>query len=98
MAGIVAATAGLLAVCSLVWLAGYHAVQRGFEFLGAWLARLMTYVLLVPCFILVFAVAHLFLFLLRRDPLGARFVRGGATYWTTRRPVSDHARHLENQY
>lgn len=98
MAGSVAVVAGALALCSVVWPAGYHGVQRAFQLLGLWLGRILTYILLAPCFILVFGVAHMVMFLSRRDPLGNGFARERTTYWETHAPVADPARHMGVPY
>ena len=98
MAALVATIAGALALVSLVWPAGHRAVEHAFQALGMGLGRVLTHVLLVPCFILIFGTAHFFIFLFRRDPLGRHYVPGQASYWENRAPVDSAAQHLEVPY
>ena len=97
-AAIVASIAGLLALCALVWPAGYKGIQRGFNALGVIAGKILTHLLLVPIFILVFGSVHMLLSLFRSDPLGYRFLPGRTSYWEDRPAVTDPARHLEVPY
>lgn len=97
-AAIVATVTGGLALCSLAWPAGYRGIQRGFKRLGVIAGQIVTHLLLVPCFILIFGSVHLLLSLFRRDPLGYRYMPGRTTYWEDRDAVTDTARHLETPY
>ena len=98
MATLVASIAGVLALCSLVWPAGYRGVEHAFKVLGVYIGRVLTHVLLVPCFILIFGTAHFFIFLFRRDPLGRHYLPGQPSYWEDRAPVTNAAQHLEVPY
>ena len=55
--------------------------------LGQWAGGLLTWLLLMPTFFIVFFPGRLMIWLLRKDPMRTRFPSREETYWVSRPPV-----------
>ena len=84
---IVVVIATAIAFCGFFIPPAYAAIERFFFAFGAKVAGVMTWILLVPVFYLVFLPARVILSLKRSDPMKRACPTDEATYWTTRPPI-----------
>jgi len=75
----------------------FLATQRAFRVFGRWVGAALTWLLLVPFFVLVFIPGRLVLMLSRKDPLTRRFPGDGMTSWHTHQVRADKS-HYRKQY
>ncbi len=71
----------------------FLAVERGFKLFGHGVGVMLTWLLLVPFFVLVFVPGRLALLLVRKDPLSRDFPGEGATNWKSHRGCADKSRY-----
>ncbi len=76
-------------------------IVNGFERFGAWLGQfvgtVLTYILLVPMFYIVFTFGRLVILVLGRDPLQRKWQPEAGSYWEDRKAPFD-ATHFKRQY
>jgi hypothetical protein len=75
----------------------FLAVERAFKLFGHGVGVALTWLLLVPFFLLVFAPGRLILLLTHKDPLTRRFPGEGKTSWQPHR-VRANKDHYRKQY
>ncbi|MBU0742746.1 hypothetical protein KKG45_09380 [bacterium] len=79
---------GLAAVFALLgafWPRGYRPIHGCGRTIGRMAGKLLTYVLLVPLYVVFFAVVAVYLRIRHKDPLRREFLPGIWTYWIPRR-------------
>ncbi len=80
---------------ALVWISGllmprvFTSIERFGHRLGQGVGTILTYLLLVPFYYLVFVPAHVILFLRGKDPMKRRFPCPDATCWSPKKPVAN---------
>ena len=88
---------GIIAWClaTVVLVSGFFiprlfaAIERFGKLLGKWVGIFLTWGLLAPFYYLCFSPMHLALKIRGKDPLQRQFPTREATYWVSRKPVSD---------
>ena len=71
----------------------YHSLHRGALWLGKKTGVVMTWILLVPFFFIIFPAARLMLLLSGKDPLHRKIEPQRPSYWTAHEPVKDLERY-----
>ena len=89
--------AGIVLLLGLLWPAGYRPVHAFGNGLGRVVGAVLRYLLLVPCYWLVFAPGHLLLRLRGRDPLQRKYYPATDTYWIPR-PAKDRDANIADQF
>jgi hypothetical protein len=77
-----------IAVCGLFLPRAFAAIERFFLRFAAVVGVVLTWLLLVPVFLLFFTPARLILAWRGKDPLHRRCPTDQPTYWTDRPPVT----------
>jgi hypothetical protein len=83
----------LLAMGAFLFISGlfipwlFLAVEKFGKKFGQWVGVALTWILLVPTFIIIFFPGRLILWLTRRDPMRRQFPSREETYWVPRPPV-----------
>lgn len=92
MGGAVWTLGALIGLSGLLAPRVFKAIERFGQRLGAGTGLCLTYLLLVPFYLLVFAPAHAALALRGKDPMNRRFPCPDATCWTPKKsnPNLDH--------
>jgi len=75
----------------------FRAVERGFQAFGRLVGLVLTWVLLVPFFVLVFVPGRLVLLVRGKDPLDRAFPAAGQTGWQPHQAGKDK-NHYTKQY
>ena len=81
MALTVACVASYVIITGLVFPSLFLATERVFNIFGHWVGIALTWLLLVPFFLLVFLPGRLVLLASHRDPLTREFPGKGSTNW-----------------
>lgn len=79
--------AALVACGGLFYPPLFHGIERFGQKLGGWVAKGLTYALLVPFYFLVFVPTRLVMALGGSDPMCRTFPGKETTYWVTRKKV-----------
>jgi len=85
---IVVAIALVICFCGLFVPAAFEKIDRFLSRFGVWVAKIVSWILLMPVFYLIFAPAHLLLALRKRDPMHRECPSQKKTYWTSRPPIT----------
>lgn len=88
-AGILFGIAALLLVSGFLIPALFRGIERAGQAFGRIVSTALTWILLVPVFLLIFVPGRVILKLRGEDPLCRQFPTGAATYWTPRKAVAD---------
>ena len=79
----------LVLLCGFFIPTAFAALDKLGRFLGAFVGRLLTYLLLVPFFYLCFFSGRLILKMLGKDPMKRTLEPNAATYWIERKCIED---------
>ena len=89
---------GALVCISGLWIPRLFLAIEGLgRRLGQGVGVLLTYLLLVPFYFLVFAPAHAVLALRGKDPMNRRFPSPDESCWTPKRPIANR-NHYKKQF
>ena len=91
------------AMGALVWISGlwiprlFKAIERFGQRLGQGTGILLSYLLLVPFYYLVFVPAHAVLALRGKDPMNRRFPSPAESCWMPKKPIAN-LNHYKKQF
>lgn len=97
MAAVVGTVAVLLLLIGWLWPRGFLSIDRAMKAFGRGVGTVLTWVLLVPFFYLVFVPGHFFLRLRGKDPLHRDFPPRTSSSWMPYRQ-REGVEHYRKQY
>lgn len=98
MARIVWSISGFLFLCGLLTPRVFRKIERGLRIFAIWVGRILTVLLLVPFYYLVFFPGRLLFKLSGKDPMTRDCPTRQDTYWITCRKIEDPQVHFRRQF